>query len=374
MAIKIVSGVLGAGKTYYCVSELLHKYYKYDDLLDEWIQKDKESLVIVTNIDYIKLPCVPLDAVIQASGGLSGYFSVQLHNKDDVLRKVIIIDEAQKYFDRKFYDKSVFEFFQYSRHLGIDIYLITQDVTSLAKELQNIAEYEVQTVRRSFQMGLEFRYQLVAGGERIKTKILRKDQRVFAVYRSHKIKETEKITSVPFRFMIYFILAVLFVVSLYYFVLKSGVFFHGLREKPSPVASSKNPFPASQSVSVSIPISDPKTVLSSIRNPVPPPLSSSSLQLPECNAFGSACTRYVGWIEYELKGSPGLKEKVHVYQQAAPRSELSGEHSAAGTLLPEPLKEPNITSFGGEPERWTKTTTQTQAPVLSSPLFGGQTK
>jgi zona occludens toxin (predicted ATPase) len=195
MSIKIITGVLGAGKTYFCMYEILNKYFDYDNRFDEWMSKKK--IEVITNIHGIKLAVTSLDLEIKKAGGLENYFNVEYHTEEDQKAKVIIIDEAQapRYFHRKFYNTNVFEFFQWSRHLGIDIYLITQDSSTLAKELQNLAEYEVSAVRRTYQLGMEFRYNLMVDGEIHKRKIVKKDKHIFAAYRSHTVKETEKIPS-----------------------------------------------------------------------------------------------------------------------------------------------------------------------------------
>ncbi len=117
------------------------------------------------------------------------------------------IDEVQSgnYFHRKFYDVSVFLFFQMHCHLGCDIYLITQDVRCLARELQQLAEYVIKAVRRSNSIGKSFTYKFYSGDECFKTKRIKQDQKVFGMYRSMIIGEGEKIRSIPFKHILIFV-------------------------------------------------------------------------------------------------------------------------------------------------------------------------
>ncbi|MBT9169220.1 MAG: hypothetical protein DDT19_02574 [Syntrophomonadaceae bacterium] len=216
MAIKIVTGILGSGKTYFCVYEMLKRYFKFSEEFYEWQPKQDVNVEIVTNIAGLKLPVKNLDHEIERAGSIENYFSVPYHTYhvgNESKRVVIIIDEAQKIFHRKFYNKDVFYFFQYSRHLGFDIYLITQDVSSLSKELQNLAEYEVRAVRRSLQAGF-FRYLYCIDDKKIGTRNLKRDSKVFAIYHSLEPNRSEfaDIKSVPMRNLGYFIILFAFVI------------------------------------------------------------------------------------------------------------------------------------------------------------------
>ncbi|WP_096892983.1 zonular occludens toxin domain-containing protein [Candidatus Scalindua japonica] len=82
-------------------------------------------------------------------------------------------------------------FFQMHRHLGCDIYLITQDVRCLARELQQLAEYVIKAVRGSNSIGKSFTYKFYSGDECFKTKRIKQDQKVFGMYRSMIIGEGE---------------------------------------------------------------------------------------------------------------------------------------------------------------------------------------
>jgi hypothetical protein len=208
MAIRLIQGKIGSGKTYYAVNHVLKSYYIWSDELDSWIPKEKDVDVrVYTNIKNMKLG-EDLDRFITDAGGLSSFFDNKYQETFCMNSNVIyIIDEAQagNYFHRKFYDVNVFLFFQMHRHLGCDIYLITQDVRCLARELQQLAEYVIKAVRRSNSIGKSFTYKFYSGDECFKTKRIKQDQKVFGMYRSMIIGEGEKIKSIPLKHIFIFV-------------------------------------------------------------------------------------------------------------------------------------------------------------------------
>lgn len=219
MAIYLVEGKIGSGKTYFCVHSLSKKYYDWDELLNEFISK--RNITIITNVDGLKLDHVSLQHEIDVRG-LSGVFSEtyinELRQQSSARNIIFIIDEAQKYFDRKFYNKDIFYFFQYSRHLGVDIYFITQDVDSLARELRNLSEYVIHSVSRSNTSGTSFAYKFISNDEVFKTVIVPFDKKVFKLYRSFNFDELEKPRPIIYRFIGIFVICLVLVVLLFYFL------------------------------------------------------------------------------------------------------------------------------------------------------------
>ena len=181
--------MIGSGKTYFVVNEVLKTYFDFDEERLTWIVKPDEDVAIFSNVDRFS---VSLDLVeaIRISGGINPFFTVPFQKEFSRLKRhIYIIDEAQstEFFHRKFYDSEVFDFFRWMRHLGIDVYLITQDVTQLAKELQTLPEYHIRVTRRSYSYAKEFRYNYMVGKEIYKRRTLVKDLRVFMAYRSSNV-------------------------------------------------------------------------------------------------------------------------------------------------------------------------------------------
>ena len=222
MAIRLIQGKIGSGKTYYAVNHVLKSYYTWSDDLDSWVPKEKDIDVrVYTNIKNMKLG-EDLDKFIADAGGLSTFFNNKYQETFCMNSNVIyIIDEAQSsfYFPRLCKHKTTFDFFQTCRHVGVDVYFITQDAKCLAPELKTLAEYNIVAVPRSKSIGKCFTYKFYSDKEHFKTKRLKKDNKVFNLYRSMKIAETEKIRSILWKYIIMFILIVGLGVFMFKYVL-----------------------------------------------------------------------------------------------------------------------------------------------------------
>jgi len=92
--------------------------------------------------------------------------------------------------------------------VGIDIYFITQDTQCLAKELRTLAEYHIVAVQRTKSIGNLFTYKFYAGKDHFKTKRIKKDNKVFSLYRSMIEKEAEKINSAVLKYIIMFVVII----------------------------------------------------------------------------------------------------------------------------------------------------------------------
>lgn len=143
MAIYSVTGKPGSGKSFWAVHHLVTKYFNWNEIHREFLPKFGAALV--TNLDKLRLDHYELDEMIDKAGGVNKFFTVDYQREvlKRFIRIVYIIDEAGKYFPPGFKDEKVLFFFQYHRHLGIDVYLISvglQDV--LANGLVRLIEKE----------------------------------------------------------------------------------------------------------------------------------------------------------------------------------------------------------------------------------------
>ena len=148
--IQIIYGVPGSGKSYYAV-------YNIKKIID----KNKDNVVLISNIENLKLSHINLDEIIQRYGGIDNFFNVdnEFWKTDIEKKKILFIDESQRYFNKKFFSSTVFFFFQYHRHLNVDIYLITQSYKTLPTELVVLSEVVIQAVPSSFRFfRSSFRY------------------------------------------------------------------------------------------------------------------------------------------------------------------------------------------------------------------------
>lgn len=286
MAIYIIDGKIGSGKTYYAVRHLLKRFYNFDSQTHEWFPSRPH--VLVTNIDGLKIDHIDLSEEVRKNG-LEGVFSESYVNGlrgSSRLPVIFVIDEAQSpsFFHRKYYNEKVFYFFQYSRHYGVDIYLVTQDSESLSKEIKVLPESTIHAVARSFTTGLSFHYKRMSHGEVSSQFVVKKDQNVFRSYRSFNHDEDDKPKSVVGRYAVFIVVGILIVlISFKYFYLDG--LFGGKKARTPEHKITDSSFPVSSSVSVSPKVieyntlrkgsSSPVVVLSPSVSPVPVSAPSS---------------------------------------------------------------------------------------------------
>lgn len=115
-----ITGTPGSGKSAYAISVI------YDNL---------GRRKIYTNID-------------------TKLFHYKIYDIKEILtvpdNSMIVIDESQRYFSKL--TPEFLEFFSYHRHRNIDIYLITQSLSSLDKRLVELLEYEVNFMKSIFRL------------------------------------------------------------------------------------------------------------------------------------------------------------------------------------------------------------------------------
>ncbi|MDA8326556.1 MAG: hypothetical protein M0033_10105 [Nitrospiraceae bacterium] len=212
--IRIIEGVIGGGKTYYAVWHLLNDYYLWDSHSSSYVPKT--DVVLVSNIRGLKLPHFLLLDEIKLAGSVEIFFTMDyLLSRFPSQNVLLVIDEAQVYFDKRFYNNKVFEFFQTHRHEGFDIYFITQTRKSLAPMIMELPEYYIRPASRHKQLLNEMRYDYIdPEGQRVGFKVLKPDKKIFALYKSFSIPEAETKMPRPLRKYVLFFFLLSFAVFL----------------------------------------------------------------------------------------------------------------------------------------------------------------
>lgn len=184
---RIIQGPPGSGKTFYAVN-YLKKFTEYDKLYDSMILDS--SVLLVTNIDEIKVHHMSIDEFRERDFIDPDTLKEYLKN-NNYKRVVYIHDEAQKtYGGMK--DNKEFFFLEYSRHLGIDVFLIVQTVSALPRRITDISEYVIEARPRTIGV-IGFQYDLkdAKTGSKLGSITVKKDQDVFRLYKSFDISEIE---------------------------------------------------------------------------------------------------------------------------------------------------------------------------------------
>ena len=282
--IRIFEGVPGSGKSYAMV-HYLRKWADWDDFYKEWILKD--GVIVISNIEDLRIPHLNLDHLLSELGGVREVFSEKFVKAlwDKGYKKIIFaIDEAQKYFDRRFYDKDVFFFFQYHRHYGVDILLATQDASVLPKEIRVLAEFIIRAEQRSLTLNsFKYKYYSPDGNTHLFNQTLKKDKKVFSMYKSFHAEEADKPPNVLVRQLVLPAIAFLLFIGFAYLYVTVFMF-----PKPSKANSEPEPKPAPVK-----PASKPPSVA-----PPPAPLSSFSLPLSGYARVGSTYYYFSGRYVY----------------------------------------------------------------------------
>lgn len=216
MAIKHVTGVPGTGKTYFAIHDVILRYYKWDDQHVEWQydqQKTKKPVLIYTNIEQLKLPHVNIDDYCSHHNidvytfFTTGYWDQHIDYKN--YQVVIILDEAQRYFPSSFRlkgaprpEENPLYWFQYHRHFGADVYVITQTYDAVCRHVVQLAEYEIHAITKVYSVGNSFRYVYRTGlhpDDIVARKTIRYSRRVGMLYQSFMAESDDKDRPNPFR-------------------------------------------------------------------------------------------------------------------------------------------------------------------------------
>lgn len=231
---RVITGVPGSGKTFYAVN-YLKKFVQYDKLYDTMIMNS--DVLLVTNIENIKIKHVKFEDYRDA--GLMTIEATRKYMKENNYKRLImIIDEGQRYFSQKQSDEMYF-FFEYHRHLGMDIFIIVQTVQALQRRITELAEYVIDALPKAYTLS-GFRYEVKDSktGMRFYSTSLSVDKEVFRLYQSFEADEMVKAKPVLFyKFGVAILVLLIAGFSFIYYV-NSGMYLKKLKttEKPAKVS------------------------------------------------------------------------------------------------------------------------------------------
>lgn len=244
MAIRIIQGVPGSGKTYYAVRHLAKHYCQQTEDGTYYL---KDDVTVFTNIDSFKPDHHDLAEAVRKAGGADEFFNLENQRAltESIGGQIIyIIDEAQRYWrkgDRGHHQ--AYEYFELHRHLGHDIYLVTQNARKLPGDLVCLAEYLIDAAPRTRSMIGEMKYKWLSDGEIIKREAWKPEQAIFDLYKSMDMGEAEKTTNPVIRTVVSVFVVVFFIVGggLWYFKTKWGSHKPSTATEQPPVSSAPAP-------------------------------------------------------------------------------------------------------------------------------------
>ncbi len=279
MAIRMVDGVPGSGKSYYAVKHLADTYFECDHagFYKPKEQKGKDGqeqkLIISTNLECLKLPHISLEDEIREAGGVANFFSHKYQEsieKEDE-KRIYVVDEAQKYFRKRVTGdwSDTWFYFEKHRHFGHDIYLLTQNPKKVNVEITDLLEYRVHAKPRVRSVTGELAYQLISDGDIMKRFGFRPDQKVFDLYKSRRKGETEKISNPIMKTVGIAVCSILLLFGCGFYFLKS-------RLSPSSAVASTSAQESDNLSSSYIPVNDG----SAKSNPAVPHIEPSTKLVP----------------------------------------------------------------------------------------------
>lgn len=216
--IIFITGTPGAGKTYYSVLRML------DDL-------KKDSVLVVSNIDGVSKE--KFEFYLGKSVNFMTFdeflsFALSLVNMRydgnyrNAFLTILNVDYWKKYIIPALYQQGIKKvtfyldefqsiidedtdltqpqkfFFDYHRHLGIDIYIITQSIQRMSKAIRNLVEVELRLVSlRMFGLESFFVLKTLIGGVPVKKKVMKYKPEIFALYRSLLVEHMKGVRGRP---------------------------------------------------------------------------------------------------------------------------------------------------------------------------------
>jgi zona occludens toxin len=199
--IQLITGIPGSGKSYFSVYKIIEHLNKGD--------------IVIGNVDgfnfyrYLKIYspdkfCAYIDINDNLTREGSDFFRYErqvqflealAHKyKDFSYTKIVyFIDEAQRYLSSYMKDSEVMYFFDYHRHLGVDIYLISQNSVKINRNITTLSACEYNAhAQSSMLIDSIFMYHQVVNEVVIRKIKLKKDEKVFACYSSFLVDVKDK--------------------------------------------------------------------------------------------------------------------------------------------------------------------------------------
>lgn len=195
------TGLPGSGKSYRVVHDLLQtqnskkgkKYYVYHNI-DGLKEENFNDPFLINDWRDLITEGYCADEIQFFSEEFQTQLCREVQEKYG-LPVLIIIDEAHRWFDRD--RKSLKAWVSFHRHLGQDIWMVTQKQTMIHNSYRGLAEYEKRAKNNSlFDNPFVFIYSKICNGQTFGTEFKRKKKKVFEAYKSFEANNKKTVSLV----------------------------------------------------------------------------------------------------------------------------------------------------------------------------------
>lgn len=191
--IQLIEAPPRSGKSFYFV-HYLSKFWSYDALYDEYILDS--NVLIISNVEGLRVRHWKYPDCLKGRS-VEEFFTIEnfemIMDKTGKNHIILGLDEVHDIFPAGYQNPSVYSFFAYHGHIGLDIFLMTQGISSMSRMFNPLLEFIVKVKPRSQKLYKVFSYDFYTlKGLFLYSKKLTIDQLVFKAYKSFRKDEINK--------------------------------------------------------------------------------------------------------------------------------------------------------------------------------------
>jgi hypothetical protein len=253
--IQLITGPPRCGKSYFACN-YLWGFCRFDALYNEYILNPE--ILIISNIEGLRLKHWRLDVVLKAKPLLEFFTMENFENILKTTKKshvILLIDECHKIFPASMLAKEqklLYDFFAEHGHIGLDVFLMTQGLQSMARLFNPLIEFVVKVGNRSKAIAGTFSYTFTdMEGKYLYPRVLTKNKLVFGIYKSFRHDEQNKPKSALLQWTI--------IVAMF-FSIGGGIFYYAIHTVKQKSINSKVAAQALKDKDKPISLSPPQAV------------------------------------------------------------------------------------------------------------------
>ena len=236
--IQLIEAPPRSGKTYYFVN-YLSRFWDFDALYNEYILDS--SVLVISNVEGLKVRHWKYPDCLKGRS-VEEFFTIE--NFEKIMEKtgknhiILGLDECHEIFPPSISAKThpeLYHFFAYHGHIGLDVFLMTQGVEATSRLFLPLLEFIVKVKPRSEKLYKTFSYHFYSKtGNKLYTKHIKNDKKIFAAYKSFRKDEHNKPKSALVKALAFSIVMLTIGGGLFSYTVH-GMMNKGEKPEPAPV-------------------------------------------------------------------------------------------------------------------------------------------